>query len=650
MNKKNILILIFFLQFICYSQKDKRERLAILDFKVIANETDSRDFKWLESGFAETLTDAFSRIPEFSTVERSQMSKILEEQNFQSRNIIDTSSIARVGKLLGVNSVIIGSCQLYTGHMMINMRMVNVETGEIQPLSNPIIGPVNNVLELQKEICVAILSKYNIVSDQRINDITTVTTKSTKNFLAYEYLNKGITFYNNRQYREALLMFDKSLYEDKRYGKAFYKKGITNLALNNFAEAANNFEKSDKYIKKDSIYVLMSNAFLAAGDKQKSLDFLQKAKKLNPQNSNLDGKILSLKNSNEIVTDNEIQTTFEFKNGIARVKGKSKYGYIDLDNKIVIPMKFDDLGDFSHGLAAAKINSKWGYINFRGDFIITPNYTNVSPFDDFGLARVEIKEKWGVINSKGEIIIPTDFLINTFYSSWESEPLMTVANYKGLLAVDIVYGAYDRTGKQILPLEYERIYTPRVLDEKYNEIDYPFIHVAKNGKWGVVNKLNEIIIPFVYDSYESIKPFKNNYAAVKVNEKWGFVDLKGMIVIEPIFERVEDYTPPFIIVKNREKWGAINIEGVEILPCDYSKIDYLEKGFWAAKKNGVWGLLDSTNKEICPFVYEKMGESVGSYTMYLTEKFEKNILKVPVVKEKKKYWINEKCQCISECK
>ena len=81
MNKKIILILILFFQLICYSQKDKRERLAILDFKVIANETDSKDFRWLELGFAETLTDAFSRIPEFSTIERSQMSKILDEQN-----------------------------------------------------------------------------------------------------------------------------------------------------------------------------------------------------------------------------------------------------------------------------------------------------------------------------------------------------------------------------------------------------------------------------------------------------------------------------------------------------------------------------------------------------------------------------------------
>src|SRR6476660_1886271 len=130
-----LLLLIFFLligiSFNAVAQDRKKERLAVLEFKVFANDNDYQEFRWLQSGFAETLSDAFSRMPDFVVLERAQVDKIFNEQHFQLQKEIDSTSIARIGKMLGVESVLIGSCQIHTGHMMVNLRIVNVETGQI---------------------------------------------------------------------------------------------------------------------------------------------------------------------------------------------------------------------------------------------------------------------------------------------------------------------------------------------------------------------------------------------------------------------------------------------------------------------------------------------------------------------------------------
>ncbi len=654
MTKHAILILLLTCHSLLFAQNLVKERLAILDFKVIGNNEEIKNFEWLELGFAESLSDAFSRIPEFSIIERSQITRIFNEQKFQKENFIDSISAVKMGKLLGVKSVLIGSCQIYTGHMMINMRIVNVETGEIQAVSSPLIGPIQNVLNLQKQMCIAVMEKYGIINTPKKNDeVSIVTSSSTKNFLAYEYLNKGIDFFTNRQFSEALILFDKALKEDKKYGKAYYRKGITNIKLNNFAEAAENFEKSDKYLKKDSIYVLMSHAFSLNGDDDKARNYLEKAKKVNPNNRTVNSKLSQIQNrktniSNKIET---IETIYEYTNGIAKVRtSNNKYGYIDLENKVIIPTVYDDLGSFKNGLARVKIDSKWGFINAKGEIVISPAYTDATPFDEFGLSRVEIKDKWGIINTSGKVIIPIEFIVNTYYSGWKSEKMMTVGKFKNLLALDVIYGVYDRNGTEILPIVYDGIEIPQIYDENYTEIEYPYIHVSLNGKWGIVNLKNEIVAPFVYQDRKNIRPFKNGYSAIMINQKWGFINNKGIQIVAPTYERVEDFKMHFALVKSKEKWGVINEDGKEIIACIYSKVEYLKNNFWAVKKENLWGIINSSNAQICDFEYEKMASEVGSWTLYPDPKFEKNLLKVPVIKNKKKYWINEKCECISGCK
>ena len=48
--------------------------------------------------------------------------------------------------------------------------------------------------------------------------------------------------------------------------------------------------------------------------------------------------------------------------------------------------------------------------------------------------------------------------------------------------------------------------------------------VKFDEKWGFINPNGEVVIPFEYDE---IQNFQNNLAAVKKSNKWGFINKKG---------------------------------------------------------------------------------------------------------------------------
>lgn len=55
---------------------------------------------------------------------------------------------------------------------------------------------------------------------------------------------------------------------------------------------------------------------------------------------------------------------------------------------------------------------------------------------------------------------------------------------------------------------------------------------TENGiRWGIMNNLDIVVEPI----YEAIGPCSNGMIAIKFNDKWGYINKQGKIVIEPIY-------------------------------------------------------------------------------------------------------------------
>ncbi|MEH2070403.1 MAG: WG repeat-containing protein [Nostoc sp.] len=81
-------------------------------------------------------------------------------------------------------------------------------------------------------------------------------------------------------------------------------------------------------------------------------------------------------------------------------------GYIDMHGKVAIPPnpKIETAELFSEGLASVKIKDKWGYINRSGSLTIEPKFQKASRFRN-GLAYVKVNAaSEGYINHSGQFV------------------------------------------------------------------------------------------------------------------------------------------------------------------------------------------------------------------------------------------------------
>lgn len=80
----------------------------------------------------EALSSSLQNQSGWRMMERSQMDKILQEQGFQNSGACDQSECAiRMGRILGIDRIVVGSVGRLGEAYMLNARLVDVATGEI---------------------------------------------------------------------------------------------------------------------------------------------------------------------------------------------------------------------------------------------------------------------------------------------------------------------------------------------------------------------------------------------------------------------------------------------------------------------------------------------------------------------------------------
>ncbi|MCM1349379.1 MAG: WG repeat-containing protein [Firmicutes bacterium] len=103
----------------------------------------------------------------------------------------------------------------------------------------------------------------------------------------------------------------------------------------------------------------------------------------------------------------------EFSEGLAAVELNGKVGFIDRQNRYIIPPDFepvDDLDGFHFGLAAAKKNGKYGFIDKKGRWVIEPCFDGAENFGDDYLAVVKRGSKFGCIDLTGDSVVPCSYI------------------------------------------------------------------------------------------------------------------------------------------------------------------------------------------------------------------------------------------------
>ena len=313
----------------------------------------------------------------------------------------------------------------------------------------------------------------------------------------------------------------------------------------------------------------------------------------------------------------------EFNKGLAVIEQEGKFGIINEERQIVLPIIYDSLywDNVEPSFLDVKLNGKFGCIDKYGNEIISIKYDCPIRFNIYKFAKALYNSKYGLINNEGKIII--GFNYEEIGSHFSEEVINAKKNGK--------WGFIDKHERIVIPFRYAGVLSEfnngvAVVEcdgEKYfidksgnRQYDFTIVNgfcnnialIRKGKRFGYVdNKGNIIIIP----KYKKANEFSYGLAAVQERVKlfpfigkWGYIDTTGKKVVDYQYDEASEFSDKIAKVKKGNKWGIINNEGQQITPLIYEDILNMWGKLIPAKRKGKWLFLNYKGTEVVPPKYD----------------------------------------------
>ncbi len=112
--------------------QDTRPGVAVLPFENGGSMgQDKENFEALQIGIPVLLQAELARNPAMRLVDRSDIKRLIGEQDLATQGRVDAATAAKVGKLVGARYMITGGFLDIYGKIKVNARIIDVETSEI---------------------------------------------------------------------------------------------------------------------------------------------------------------------------------------------------------------------------------------------------------------------------------------------------------------------------------------------------------------------------------------------------------------------------------------------------------------------------------------------------------------------------------------
>lgn len=272
------------------------------------------------------------------------------------------------------------------------------------------------------------------------------------------------------------------------------------------------------------------------------------------------------------------------------------------ENGNVIMSGVEDIGSvrFTHDLLEVKKNGKWGLINNEGDFIIPCEYDRISFFDGFN-------DDHGYSAVKGNTYCRFDYdgkLLASFTADYESYDYVSNCITDNLIIVgnsaefmeNYKKGVINGDGKTVIPIIY------RYVSCNYTNPDYDDIIIVsayidesrENSEFFYFDLNGEAIVPL--GDYECIVGCSNGMYIAEKNNKYGYIDKQGKIIIPFKYDSIGSFSEGLAAVAMDGKCGYINTDGELVIPCKYDSAGSFENGRAYVKTGGQYYSIDKNGR------------------------------------------------------
>jgi len=160
----------------------------------------------------------------------------------------------------------------------------------------------------------------------------------------------------------------------------------------------------------------------------------------------------------------------------------------------------------------------------------------------------------------------------------------------------LLYGVEDSLRNVVVPAKYDRVW----IGYKENGV-----RVKLNGKWGMINLDGKEVIPIKYKAFKGVN-FKNINVTLDFNNKYGVIDNSGNIIIPFDYDDLTfTLKLNYVFSKNSNLVGLINDKNEVLIKNEYEKLKR-KVGYYGGLKNGKWSLVTRSGKLIFKDQYESI--------------------------------------------
>ncbi len=123
------------------------KNVAIADFSKLDG-TPTELGKYLAEQFSDVMVNAATT---FSIVDRGRLNFLLKEAGLDAKGLLDPNSVAKLGKLKGIDAIVIGTLTSVGENLNVNVKAINLETAVILASSKGALRRTPAIIALEEK-------------------------------------------------------------------------------------------------------------------------------------------------------------------------------------------------------------------------------------------------------------------------------------------------------------------------------------------------------------------------------------------------------------------------------------------------------------------------------------------------------------------
>lgn len=303
------------------------------------------------------------------------------------------------------------------------------------------------------------------------------------------------------------------------------------------------------------------------------------------------GRYGVLKNEEQLITNEYQSIEYDESNNIFTIELSKKYGVSNLEGKIIVPAEYKQIDITGIYLYARNDQGVTVYNTDGTQANIDTNIAILNTSNEKYRIRIDNKDgtKYGVIGKNGEQIIEEqynyiEYLYDNYFIASNSNSKLGIIDDKNNIKVEIENDSLQKIdGTDVVEATIANGNIKRLYSKDMTKIcEMSNANIENKNEYIKISNGEEIkYFDKQGKELKNTEVYPNNTLfAKKIDNKWGFTDKNGNIVVEEKYDKVTEFNNyGYASVQKDGKWGVINSKGEEILKPTYVLSNNIEPTF-----------------------------------------------------------------------